>query len=624
MASYYKYKEREASDQVDWRNITKTITDDMATITADREQQRVDIDKAVQENLSEIANAPKGTLTLENQNIANYAEQASAFALEQQKALKSGSLSLKEYLAGSNTSIASTKKLFGLSKKYQDNYKIHMDSLQDGTGSVIGAVLAGSVEKFGLSKGTSYYMDPVTGDAYLTREAQEGDKNTRLISGKAMSIMDVSTAEGIIARNVNKFQADEVSTSIADGIGKSVEILIGEAAQAGKTLSVEDAKRRLFEADGDTLSKEGKAIMLSVKAQMGTDIQIASMLMDTVGGYSMISKGTDGTYTNLQTQETADPSDTSIEFKLDENGVYQPVITDKLKAEAEKGVLDMIKLKTDYVERQVSDTGMDDAQKEAARLARERLRLDKKKADKGKNKQQSAMSNLTKLFYGGKEDAGAAAKFIRGLDKNKNLQIRLDGPNMILTRTLSNGDTEVETISKEGGIRNFVESASTFLNLGIDDVQEAMSASGALKDKEGNDLVMNPISLDSSSVITKKVSTIDQVQDLISSDIDGIKLSDTVVKDETDLRDALAPMLAKYGVNIAEKEGGYNVLEFTLGEKTIRVPLKEATPSSIRDLVKNLINSDVTKDTLITYKAKLRDRTQDETGSGVGGKYNPK
>jgi len=146
-----------------------------------------------------------------------------------------------------------------------------------------------------------------------------------------------------------------------------------------------------------------------------------------------------------------------------------------------------------------------------------------------------------------------------------------------------------------------------------------MSASGALKDKEGNDLVMNPISLDSSSVINKKDSTIDQVQDLISSDIDGIKLSDTVVKDETDLRDALAPMLAKYGVNIAEKEAGYNVLEFTLGEKTIRVPLKDATPSSIRDLVKNLINSDVTKDTLIPYKAKLRDRTQDESGGNKTG-----
>lgn len=99
MATYYKYKSREGEDQIDWRGITQGITDDLTKIATDRENKRQAIDEAVLTNLETLSDKPQGQDAGQNQIIANYAEQASAIALANQKLLKSGAITLKEYTA---------------------------------------------------------------------------------------------------------------------------------------------------------------------------------------------------------------------------------------------------------------------------------------------------------------------------------------------------------------------------------------------------------------------------------------------------------------------------------------------------------------------------------------------
>ena len=142
MATYYKYKSREGEDQIDWRGITQGITDDMNRIAKERADKKEKIDKEVLTNLETLADKPQGQDAGQNQIIANYAEQASAVALANQKLLKSGAITLKEYTARTNTAGSSTKKLFNLSKKYQENFQRHMDSLKpDENGRIQGSDL---------------------------------------------------------------------------------------------------------------------------------------------------------------------------------------------------------------------------------------------------------------------------------------------------------------------------------------------------------------------------------------------------------------------------------------------------------------------------------------------------
>ena len=387
MATYYKYKSREGKDIVDWRAITKGITDDITRIEGEREQQRVDIDNAVLTNLEDIANKPQGAYSKENDRISSYAEQASAIALANQKLLKSGAISLKEYNSRTNTGLSSTKKLFTLSKQYQDNYEAGMKRLQsiDGkppVGSEIEAMLMGSVERFGPPGSTDYYIDPITGEAFLASTIEDGDpntyENTKKIDGVNKSLMSVGTAEGIINRQVDRYQSDVQATRLAESLGTKIEVLQGSDPNI-KTK--EDVFARMFETkDGKTvLSEFGEAVNKSIEASMVTDMSKASMLIDTMGadGYYMYTKNDNGTFTDLRTNTRMDSipdKNLGIEMFVDNSGAYQPRLTVDQEKAAIDGVRDMIRTKLD-VKETAGKAPMSEYEKEQIRLGDARIKL---------------------------------------------------------------------------------------------------------------------------------------------------------------------------------------------------------------------------------------------------------
>ena len=367
MASYYKYKSREGEDQIDWRKITQGITDDLTKVATDREGKREAIDQAVLTNLETIADKPQGQDTAQNQLIASYADQASSIALANQKLLKSGAITLKEYTARTNTGGSSTKKLFGLSKKYQENYQNHMDRLKSVDGKPpVGSLLEGAfiqyAEAFSNPDNTRYYMDPATGEAFLAKVSKEGDKGkVQKIDGEAYSLMNVGTAENIITRNVNRYQSAAVANNLADQAGSFLKVINLDGVK-----TEENAFKRMFGLDekGNTIetemTEEGKSVLNQIKATFASDMDYASMLTDTMGK-AAIAENADGTYTNIVTNQKYEgkPGDAVIFENI--NGQQQPKQSDnwdKQKKEAEMGVLNQIRTKLD-----IKETAMDDPRK---------------------------------------------------------------------------------------------------------------------------------------------------------------------------------------------------------------------------------------------------------------------
>ena len=423
MATYYKYKSREGEDQIDWRGITKGITDDITRIAGEREEQRVEIDKAVLTNLETLADKPQGQDAGQNQIIANYAEQASAIALENQKLLKSGAITLKEYTARTNTSGSSTKKLFNLSKKYQENYQRHMDSLKPDEngkiqGSGLGALFLKQVETFSNPDTTRYYMDPTTGEAFLAKVGTDETTPGRVatIDGEAYSLMDVGAAGDIISRDVNRYQSNDVATNLADQAGTYVDVIM-----TGDVKTKEDAFARMFAVDKkgnlveDGITEEGKAIMTQIKATFASDMDYASMLYDTMG-YASVAKNTKGEgYTNLLTgEEYKEMPEQAVLFET-VNGQQQPQITDEQKKEAEMGVLKQIRTKLDIKETARADTRMTDYQKASLGLKKAELRKGQKaKEDSLRIKVRS----LADLYSGKDVDLKGATEYFRDIDNS--------------------------------------------------------------------------------------------------------------------------------------------------------------------------------------------------------------
>ena len=466
MASYYKYKSREGEDQIDWRKITQGITDDLTKVATDREGKREAIDQAVLTNLETIADKPQGQDAAQNQLIASYADQASSIALANQKLLKSGAITLKEYTARTNTGGSSTKKLFGLSKKYQDNYQVHMDRLKSVDGKPpVGSLLEGAfiqyTEAFSNPDNTRYYMDPATGEAFLAKVSQEGDKGrVQKIDGKAYSLMNVSTAENTIDRTINRYQSDAVANNLADQAGSFLKVINLDGVK-----TEENAFKRMFGLDGKgntietEMTEEGRSVLNQIKATFASDMDYASMLTDTMGK-AAIAKNADGTYTNIITNQKYEgkPGDAVIFETI--NGQQQPKQSDnwdKQKKEAEMAVLNQIRTKLD-----IKETAMPDKEIARANLALRQKELDERIAARKQNGKQTVESTimadaksyleenilLTALEQSDDTDVissinGVISEFGISLDNPINL---IDGQSIRLTQVNEKGEEVTEEI----------------------------------------------------------------------------------------------------------------------------------------------------------------------------------
>ena len=348
MASYYKYKSREGQDQVDWRTITKGITDEITRVKGDRNKKRKDIQDAALVTYENLANKPQGPDVLENKNIASYAAQQEAMAREDLAMLRSGDITLQQYTSRSNTAQGGTKRLFNLSKKCQANVQAQLDSLKPDEngiiqGSGMNAIYKQMVERFADPSNSMYYVDPETRESFLAIVTDKEGDDVVKINDKAYSLMGVAAAEDIILRNDARYQSNSVSALLAKETGAFIEVL-----REGDVETREDAYARMF--DGKELTADGKAIMSQIKATFASDNDYSSMLFDTLG-YVPVAENENGEgFTNLQTKEIIDELPDNSFLVKTVNGRQVPQIDDTLKDAAHRGVLAQIKSKLDIKE----------------------------------------------------------------------------------------------------------------------------------------------------------------------------------------------------------------------------------------------------------------------------------
>lgn len=447
MATYFNYKGREGKDQVNWQGITKGISDNITKIQGERQQQRVDIDKNITESLEYAANKPQGQDTLQNGIISDFASQAEATLLQAQKDLKSGRIKLRDFTALTNNSVSGTKKMFALSGKYQENYKTNMERLQADpktgltAGSGISAVLGSNLEAMGNMVNTKYFMDPKTGETFIAQMAKDGDSNTRVIDGKAMSLMNISEAEGLITRQIDRYQAGTVSDGLSEALGRDVAVVRGLYPDIKTN---EDAFSKLItrKADGtidyDNLPSAGKAIMLNIQGTMSEDIQVASMLFDTMDGYIMVGQNQDGSFINLNktrndkgemVNEVIDElTDKTVLMKQDDRNQYQPDFSGergmRQRRAAENGVLSMMEDNLDTI--QVADTDLRMNEYQGAMLGLKRKELANAQAEKSDSMKVQVRS-MGDLYSGDQVNVKAATEYFRDINSTVSLVERIPG-----------------------------------------------------------------------------------------------------------------------------------------------------------------------------------------------------
>lgn len=345
---YYGYAERNASDEINWAEIGKNVTDMLKQETAIREQKKAAIDAGTRRDGEILANAPQGEHQGMNQWALTYADNAQQARLMQDRLLRSGQLKPKDYFVMRQNLNDGTKEAFGLIKEYQAEYKDKMDRYQKGDSQALEQWLMAEAEGFGNFNDSELYINPTNFEVNIAKKKKE------IVDGKEVYVMskdpnDFTTVNAMRNRIKGRFNKLDVAKTLQGGVdvlGKDINTLVEKIATTkggGLLKTTKDIVQR-----PDFGVETNNAISLFERAEntyldsiMAIPDNVSSILTD----YANIDPKTKQAYTYTWNAEKAGGN--VILLKNDSSGRPVPQFTNEQKEVAKNALREKFRIMLD-------------------------------------------------------------------------------------------------------------------------------------------------------------------------------------------------------------------------------------------------------------------------------------
>ncbi len=261
--TYLKYQQRDKDHYVNWAAISKEMTDFLNEEVADRETQRANLDKDSREFQEKLSNVEQGEHAGINEFTLDYANNATQQSLMQDRLLKNGQLSLKDYNIARANLKQGTTELFSLSEKYQKVYKEMMGNPNLSQQSMYELSLVEGFTNFTKNRA---FINPLTGNVSIGELTYEDGVGT--LSGDSSDYTSVGSLNFALSSQILKWNDKQFVDTLNEW---SKEWLRTYAD--GSTLN----DMRGNPAFNDALKNE-------INAQLADPTAIASILADYRGG----------------------------------------------------------------------------------------------------------------------------------------------------------------------------------------------------------------------------------------------------------------------------------------------------------------------------------------------------
>ncbi len=274
MSTYYKYAERDASNQVNWAEITSNMVNSLKEVEAIRQSKRQAIDDATAELGTTLSEAPQGDHRGLNEFAMTYANNAQQMRLMQDQLLKSGQLKLKDYNIGRANLTQGTTQLFNLGKKYQAIYSDRMKKFQDGTTSQLDADMLARLEGFANFSNHEAYINPTNGQVSIGKLVEKD------VDGKKVVTMDKTPGNFTTVQQLNFSLSQEIPKY-------QMSLLDAEVAKFAKTYLKTDGSYKTLD-DVRQMPEYDKMVDDIVNSQLVVPNNVGSILASYIGGYKIV------------------------------------------------------------------------------------------------------------------------------------------------------------------------------------------------------------------------------------------------------------------------------------------------------------------------------------------------
>lgn len=286
----YKYAERDATSYVDWGAIGKNMTDMLQEEDRIRREKKQKIDDESRAYQNVLANPPQGESVPMNEYALKYADDAQKARLLQDRLLKSGQLSLRDYTVQRQNLLDGTDQLFNLSKEYQDEYKATMDAYLSDDPNVqlqdLTAFLLGEVEGYANFTNTKPIINQRDYSLSVGKMVFNEETGVMEMSKDPNDFATVSSLRNRIKQKYKKYNVQENVKGFVDALGDQIDVVaqLGSLYKTGtitETLSVLNKKNLPKDAQGIVMKFE-EAERKAIESRLGTPYDYTSVLTNSI------------------------------------------------------------------------------------------------------------------------------------------------------------------------------------------------------------------------------------------------------------------------------------------------------------------------------------------------------
>ena len=538
MSTYFKYAERKATNEVNWAEISSNMVDTLNEAVKIREEKKAAIDKATNELGNTLADAPQGQHQGLNEFALTYANNAQEMRLMQDRLLKSGQISLKDYNIGRANLTQGTTQLFDLSKKYQDEYTKKMERFELLESAEQEQWMMAELEGFANFSNHSAIINPTNGQVSIGKFIQGTKEKTdsklppskQGYAGKPETVpdgvyrLDTNPASYTTVQQLNFAVSDQVNRYNMDGFDTAIDQWANSYTNAiSANYSIDDVRQ-------NPAFKQAKNDL--IEGQLVDPRQVGSILTDFVG---VAANGQSYTFTR-------NPDEAGENVILLEEDPRQPGsgrLVPKLDEKQRQAAYD-------YLDNQVEVRfGRKETKKEPSATSIALGNTEKANID--------ALNNLGKLYYGDSGDVDAALGFLKGLDEDI-VSLQRTAEAVIITK--SDGSTITKKFKDDNDVLipqdDWITSIATELT-DIKDIKGLLENSGYKKKQK--------FAPDSTGFAQTEKSTVSRERSLDAyfneAFPDEFERS-TFRSDEDDFQDAAQPFCSTVGLTTRGAGGPFN------------------------------------------------------------------
>ena len=344
--TYYKFAERSADSQINWAEVGKNVTDMLNTEATIREEKKAAIDEASRQYGETLANAPTGDFKAANEWTLDFANDAAQARLMQDRLLKSGRLSVRDYTVQRQNLGDSTKQMFEVSKEYQDKAKEMMERYELGKSQETEAWLMEQIEGLSNFTNTKAYINPTNGQvsiAKMIKKKGDDGKEVMMMDDNPDNYMSVNQLRNRMNVKLDKYNYVAAVDGQVEALGEVLKTSVTKLKGAYRMLRIDEMtdptlRTRLSDEDQKTLTAYQEWESGMIKAELANPFNQLGLLTDAVDKVP----GTNDFYEPTFDAELAKTNAKYILLEDDGSGMIRPKFTE----EQTKAATDLLRSQT--------------------------------------------------------------------------------------------------------------------------------------------------------------------------------------------------------------------------------------------------------------------------------------